>query len=79
MLSYKKMVTVEDPNRVVLSGLPFRPGQKVEVVILAEGDEPRAAANELKGLFRATQTLPEARAISDDEIAEEVAAYRAGQ
>ncbi|MBI5442192.1 MAG: hypothetical protein HY900_13400 [Deltaproteobacteria bacterium] len=79
MLAYKKIVTVEDPDRVVLSGLPFRRGQRVEVVMLAEEDEPRSAAEDLRGLLQATQALPAARDISDEEIAEEVVAYRAGR
>ncbi len=79
MLACKRFVTVEDPNRVVLSGLPFRRGQRVEIVMIAAEDESRPVIGELRELLQATQALPEARVISDEEIAEEVAAYRAGR
>lgn len=36
MKAYKKYATIEDPNHVVLSDLPFQPGQRVEVIILVE-------------------------------------------
>ena len=61
---------------MVLSGLPFRPGQRVEVVMLAE-EEIAPLPEKLRRLLRATQELPSARSLSDEEIREEVAAYRA--
>lgn len=79
MIACKRIVTVEDPERVVLSGLPFRRGQRVEVVMIAEEELNRPAAEELRLLLRETQQLPAARAISEDQIAEEIAAYRAGR
>lgn len=81
MLAHKIYITIEDPKRVVLFDLPFRPGQRVEVVLIAEEVEAARAARraEFKALFETTQALPHARAISEDDIAAEVAAYRAGQ
>ncbi len=81
MLAYKTYITIEDPKRVVLSDLPFRPGQRVEVVLIAEEVEAARAVRvaEFKALFQATQALPQAQAISEDDIAAEIAAYRAGQ
>jgi hypothetical protein len=38
MIAHKRQLTIEDPERVVLTGLPFRAGQRVEIVILAEED-----------------------------------------
>jgi hypothetical protein len=35
--------------------------------------------SDLKTLLEETQTLPQARAISEDEIGAEIEAYRAGQ
>ena len=78
MAAYRKRFTVEDPNRVILSGLPFRAGQRVEIVITAD-DDPQARVEELRTLLRETQALPQARAISDDEIAVEIAAHRGGR
>ncbi|MGK7895398.1 MAG: hypothetical protein AB4372_17700 [Xenococcus sp. (in: cyanobacteria)] len=36
---YKKYLTIDDPNNLVLSGLPFASGQRVEVIILSENEE----------------------------------------
>lgn len=79
MIAFKKIVTVKDPDRVVLSGLPFRRGQRVEILMIAEEDQPDTRAKELRQLLRATQRLPSARRVSEKQIAEEIAAYRAGR
>ena len=78
MHSYKKYVVIEDPHRVVLSDLPFKAGQRVEVVMIA--DEPQAAAClvTLHTLLTSTQTLPQARNLKEADIAAEVAAARTG-
>ncbi len=78
MKAYKKYVTITDPKRLTLSDLPFRPGQRVEVVVIAEEDR-EARLRELKALLRKTQALPAAKEITEDQIAEEVAEYRAGR
>ncbi len=78
MNAYKKYITIEDPNRVVLSDLPFKPGQRVEVIILAE-DSDRAISEKLRNLFDKTQALPEVQDITEDEIAAEIEAYRRGE
>ena len=40
MYAYKEMITIEDPQRLVLKQpLPLRKGQRVEVLIVAEIDE----------------------------------------
>ena len=79
MMAYRQYITIQDPKQLVLSGLPFRPGQRVEVVMIAEEEQPAARVQELRALFKTTQALPQARAISEDEIAAEIAAYRAGR
>ncbi|MDZ4185807.1 MAG: hypothetical protein U1D97_12630 [Desulfuromonadales bacterium] len=79
MLAYKQYVTIKDPAKIELSGLPFRVGQRVEVVMIAEDDDRTARVQELKALFRSTQALPQIKAITDEMIAEEVEAYRAGR
>ncbi len=78
MLAYKQYVTIKDPAKIELSGLPFRAGQRVEVVMIAE-DDRTTRVEELRELFRSTQALPQAKAITDEMIAEEVEAYRAGR
>ena len=79
MLAYKQYVTIKDPAKIELSGLPFRAGQRVEVVMIAEDDNQTTRVEELQSLFRATQTLPQAQALTDEMIAEEVESYRAGR
>lgn len=78
MIAYKRTVTIQDPRELVLNDLPFRPGQRVEVVLLAEETPPNISQLELQSLFRDTQALPIAQTITDDEIAAEIEAYRAG-
>lgn len=78
MIAYKRTVTIQDPRELVLNDLPFRPGQRVEVVLLAEEAPPTMSPSELQALFRDTQALPVAQTITDDEIAAEIEAYRAG-
>jgi hypothetical protein len=77
MLAYKQYVTIKDPAKIELSGLPFRAGQRVEVVMIAEDDDRATRVEELRALFRSTQALPQAKAITEEMIAEEVEAYRA--
>jgi len=79
MMAYRQYVTVQDPRQIVLSDVPFRAGQRVEVVVIAEEEQPAARVQELRALFKTTQALPQAQAISEDEIAAEIAAYRAGR
>ena len=78
MIAYKRTVTIQDPRELVLNDLPFRPGQQVEVVLLAEETPPSISPSEMQALFRDTQALPVARTITEDEIAAEIEAYRAG-
>lgn len=79
MLAYKTYVTIKDPAKLELTGLPFRAGQRVEVVMIAEDEDQACRTEELRALFKRTQALPQAKAISEDAIAEEVEAYRAGR
>lgn len=79
MLAYKRVVTVKEAGSIVLTGLPLLQGQRVEVVVFANEEEQKQRVGNLLALLRETQGLPQIKAISDDEIAEEVAAYRAGR
>ena len=59
------------------------PGVIAEVIVLMEtpewGSTREARVRELAELFKTTQALPETQAISEDEIAAEIAAYRASR
>lgn len=52
-------------------------GDKVKVILLKPRSTEQIQA--VKALFKETQALPQARAITEDEIAAEIAAYRAGR
>ncbi|MCX5831011.1 MAG: hypothetical protein NT140_03835 [Deltaproteobacteria bacterium] len=75
MRAYKTHLTVQDPKRVVLTNLPFRAGQRIEVLILRE-DSPDNGVKDFELLLKETQSLPQSQAISEADIAAEIAAYR---
>ncbi len=77
MAAYRRELTIEEPGRVVLTDLPFKAGEQVKVVIVPARGEKAEQCQELAELFRETQSLPAAQAISEEEIAAEIAAYRA--
>jgi len=79
MIAYRQYTTVQESKQIILSDVPFQPGQRVEVVLIAEEERPAARVQELRALFKATQALPQAQVITEEEIAAEIAAYRAGR
>lgn len=79
MNAYKIYVTIEDPNNVVLSNLPFQRGQRVEVIILAEDNERSAMSEKIRDLFDRTQSLPGVQEMTEEDIAAEIEAYRRGE
>lgn len=80
MKAYKTYSTVSDLKQVILSDVPFRIGEKVEIVVLTADDSSRAKrVRRLKNLFKETQSLPQIQAISEDDILREVEAYRNGK
>ncbi len=79
MKAYRTYLTIKDPKQIVLSNVPFRPGQQVEIVVLAADEDNVARVRELKDLFKATQSLAQAQTLTEDEIMQEVEAYRSGQ
>ncbi|MBW4601278.1 MAG: hypothetical protein KME29_17310 [Calothrix sp. FI2-JRJ7] len=79
MNAYKKSITIEDPNNVILSDLPFQPGQQVEITILAK-ENPRAEISQkVRNLFDKTQEIPGIQDITEEEITAEIEAYRRGE
>jgi hypothetical protein len=78
----RKVVTVKAGGVIEIRSAELAPGTVAEVIVLTEGESFAADASraqELAALFKETQVLPQTRAISEDEIAAEVAAYRAGR
>lgn len=79
MIAYRRYITIKDPKQVILSDLPFRVGQRVEVVLIVEDDQAAEHHEELRVLFNTTQALPQAQTVTEEEIAAEIAAYLAGR
>ncbi|MGD9562313.1 MAG: hypothetical protein AB7F88_10095 [Pyrinomonadaceae bacterium] len=80
MKAYKTYTTVSDSKQLVLSNVPFRVGEKVEIVVLtAENGERAERVRRLKNLFQETQSLPQVQVLSEDDILREVEAYRNGK
>jgi len=79
MRTYRKKLVIEDPKRVILTDLPFRAGQTVEVLVLEEQADRERRAEDLKRLLKDTQALTQLRSITEEEIAAEIAAYREGR
>lgn len=78
MKEFRTSLTIKDPKQLVLSDLPFSEGQEVEVVVVAK-DGMDARVRQLKDLLKATQALPHAKALTEEDIAREVEAYRNGR
>lgn len=58
MNAYKKYVTIDNPQQLVLSDLPFVPGQRVKIIILAEENNPDSPLEELRQkIDRATEQI----------------------
>jgi len=79
MQAYRTKIKIKDPKKIILSNLPFRSGQVVEVLVLAQDEERETAVKELKALFKETQSLPQVKALSDEDILAEIEAYRSGK
>ncbi len=79
MATYKTFITIEDPNQVTLSDLPFEKGQRVRVVLLTEDDARSEISQRFRKLFSETQSLPGVSESTEEAIATEVTAYRRGE
>ncbi|MFZ5822191.1 MAG: hypothetical protein ACOYYJ_20050 [Chloroflexota bacterium] len=79
MEAYRTKIKISDSKQVVLSNLPFRSGQVVEIVVLAEDENRKAAVEEFKALFKEIQSLPQMQALTEEEILAEIEAYRRGE
>lgn len=79
MQAYRTKIKIKDPKQIILSNLPFHSGQVVEILVLAQDEEREAAVQEFKALFKETQSLPQVKTLSDEEILAEIEAYRSGK
>lgn len=78
MYVHKQHLTIQDPNHVVLSQVPFSKGQKIEVLLIAENEQPTKDSKNLKALFKETQSLSHIQKLSLQEIEAEVHLFRSG-
>jgi len=79
MDTYRVRTKVSKDGQLSITGIPFRAGAEVEVTVRGERQDRQALANELKALFKEIQSLPQAQTITEEEIAAEIAAYRASK
>ena len=82
METFRIRTTVSKDGKLSIKGLPFRPGAKVEVIVREEARKVSASqrkelASEMQAVFKEIQSLPQARTITEAEISDEIAAYRA--
>ncbi len=79
MQTYRTLGVIQESGQIVLSNLPFRTGQLVEVLVLGEDQDQNDLTEKLAALFKETQALPQVQRVTDDEISAEITAYRSGQ
>jgi predicted DNA-binding antitoxin AbrB/MazE fold protein len=54
-------------------------GHRVKIILNWEKDEYAVRAEKFRALFKLTQSLPELKNITEEEIAAEIADYRSGK
>jgi hypothetical protein len=79
MEAYRTYITITDPQQVVLKNVPFQPGQLVEVLLLTRNVDEATTIQDMKSLFKETQSLPQIQTLNDVDITAEVEAYRSAQ
>ena len=80
METYRVKTTVSQDGKLSIKGLPFRAGEKVEVIVRGEKKKSarsrKTVAKDLKALFREVQSLPQAKTITEEDIVSEITVYR---
>jgi hypothetical protein len=76
MKAFKTYFTIDESKNVTLSNLPFKTGQKIEAVLI-EAEDKKNIIDSFKTLFKKTQSLPHVKRISEQDIRNEIKAYRA--
>ena len=79
MQPYRTIITVDNPNQIILNNVPVQPGDRVEIVVRPHSKPRGEVTDRMKKLLRKTHSLPQLENISVEEIADEVAAYRHGK
>jgi hypothetical protein len=71
----KRQLTIDSSHNLLLSNLPYKTGQKLTVIIVAE-EEQQQRCQQWKNFFKQLQASPVAQTLTDDDIAAEIEAYR---
>jgi len=79
MKTHKTFATVQEPNKIVLDDVPFDKGQRVEALLLGPDQDETDRLLRLESLFKETQSLPQIKAITEEDIVVEIKRYRSGQ
>ncbi|NJN83698.1 MAG: hypothetical protein HC802_16430 [Caldilineaceae bacterium] len=74
MQTCRTLTEVHESSQIIVSNLPFRPGELVEVLISEERDRG-LLEQELSSLFQEAQTLPQVERLTEAEIEAEITAY----
>ncbi len=76
MNTYRRRLVVQDPKQIVLSDVPFQTGQEVEITLRSVEQPTVERKNELRALFKKTQSLPQIQTLTEEDILAEIEAYR---
>lgn len=76
MKAYRTYLTVDESQQLTIKELPFRPGSRVEVLMIAADGDFQEHSNMLQDLLKRTQALPHLASISDEDIVAEIDAHR---
>jgi hypothetical protein len=83
IVALRQKVKVQPGGQIEIRSPELEPGEIAEVIVLIEkqptSTERQARVSELAALFKTTQALPQAQTISEEEIAAEIAEYRANK
>ena len=83
---FQTNITLDDAGQVTLRNLPFRKGERVRVVVESEKDAAERTIREKQRALELFQKIagrvhddPRFESLTDQEIADEIAAYRRGE
>jgi hypothetical protein len=76
MNTYKTYAQVDASGRLVLEGVPFAEGSLLEVLVVDQTRQPQERVASWRALMRHVQGLPQARELTDQDIAAEIDAQR---
>ena len=76
MNTYRRRLVVQDPKQIVLSDVPFQTGQEVEITLRSVEQPTVERKNDLRGLLKKTQSLPQIQTLTEEDILAEIEAYR---